>query len=566
MIIKKVHIDNFGRLQDKEFSFGEGLNQLLNENGWGKTTLSIFIKAMFYGMPPARDNVKNERKKYMPWQGGNFGGWIEFAADKGDFRITRVFGKTPEGDSVQLFNLKHNCEVPLPKEELGEWLFGVGRETFEMTAFFPQTNFTASINEQISAGVLGLDKFKYDLANVGQAVANIKKEMLAIKKNIVKSSEIERLKRQKSDLEQDISQANLHMADLQQNIEKLQKQNIINAQNLEKEKIRLQEQEKIFASQMQIENALKAENEKLSNLLLQKGDKNSKKGYLIGIWAVAFAVILSGIVLGVIQTISWLVAGVIGAIITILATIVSIKYFKKVKSGIASGEKSKDLRNLIKNCQDRIQELNVLLQSFNNVIIPNKVDYELQQEIVFSSKLNLERLLAQKESLGHQKERLLLEIESLSLEIEQKETNNKMFAERLRIYELTNDYLIEAKDNVSKRFVGPINEEMNNLLAKFDMRGREFVVDANFDIKQSTHAGFKEFEYSSQGYKDILSLCMRLILINQVYKNDKPCIILDDSFVNLDDKNFEKAKLVIDEFSNKIQILYITCNESKRIY
>ena len=77
MIIKRVHIDNFGKLKNKDFDFSRGINQLVNENGWGKTTLSILLKAMFFGMSPARENVKNERKKYMPWQGGTFGGWIE---------------------------------------------------------------------------------------------------------------------------------------------------------------------------------------------------------------------------------------------------------------------------------------------------------------------------------------------------------------------------------------------------------------------------------------------------------------------------------------------------------
>ena len=44
--------------------------------GTGKTTLAAFLCAMLYGLPATRKNdpAENERKKYLPWQGGVFGG------------------------------------------------------------------------------------------------------------------------------------------------------------------------------------------------------------------------------------------------------------------------------------------------------------------------------------------------------------------------------------------------------------------------------------------------------------------------------------------------------------
>ena len=108
MIIGKIYIENFGRLSNVTFDLKEGLNEIYRENGFGKTTLSVFIKAMLYGMPAARENLKMERKKYFPWQGGNFGGYIEFTTTDGQFRLTRFFGKTPESDSFELLDLKTN--------------------------------------------------------------------------------------------------------------------------------------------------------------------------------------------------------------------------------------------------------------------------------------------------------------------------------------------------------------------------------------------------------------------------------------------------------------------------
>lgn len=93
MKINKIHIENFGRLSNFDLDLNDGLNEIHKENGFGKTTLSIFLKAMFYGMPASRDNLKMERKKYAPWKGGRFGGYVEFSCLKGNFRLTRFFDR-----------------------------------------------------------------------------------------------------------------------------------------------------------------------------------------------------------------------------------------------------------------------------------------------------------------------------------------------------------------------------------------------------------------------------------------------------------------------------------------
>lgn len=69
-------------------SFNNGLNQLIEENGWGKSTLTAFIKVMFYGFDNSskRDSYENERKRYKPWNGGIYGGNITFCLDDNDIR------------------------------------------------------------------------------------------------------------------------------------------------------------------------------------------------------------------------------------------------------------------------------------------------------------------------------------------------------------------------------------------------------------------------------------------------------------------------------------------------
>ena len=79
MRILGLHIENFGGLCDYTETFTEGLNVRRQPNGWGKSTLAVFIKAMLYGLPVStkRSLLENERKRYTPWQGGVFGGSLD---------------------------------------------------------------------------------------------------------------------------------------------------------------------------------------------------------------------------------------------------------------------------------------------------------------------------------------------------------------------------------------------------------------------------------------------------------------------------------------------------------
>ncbi|MBQ3065485.1 MAG: AAA family ATPase, partial [Clostridia bacterium] len=80
MKLISCYIENFGCLHAYRMHFHEGMNVLCEDNGFGKTTLAAFIKAMLYGLPVSKkaDLNENERKKYTPWNPelGNFGGMI----------------------------------------------------------------------------------------------------------------------------------------------------------------------------------------------------------------------------------------------------------------------------------------------------------------------------------------------------------------------------------------------------------------------------------------------------------------------------------------------------------
>ena len=178
MKLIRLHVENFGKLQNFDFSFQEGLNILLEENGWGKSTLAAFIKAMFYGMPASSKQSldENERKKYMPWQGGAYGGSLEFSTASGKYRIERFFGAKESGDSFVLYDLATNCESNRYSPRVGEELFGIDADGFARTVYLSQHAVIAKgDNNSITAKLGDLLDDVDDIGSFDDAMAALEK-------------------------------------------------------------------------------------------------------------------------------------------------------------------------------------------------------------------------------------------------------------------------------------------------------------------------------------------------------------------------------------------------------
>jgi uncharacterized protein YhaN len=67
MQIRRIQIADFGKLHDMELDFSEGFQTITGENGWGKSTMAAFIKAMLYGMEATtrRSLLENEIEQFL---------------------------------------------------------------------------------------------------------------------------------------------------------------------------------------------------------------------------------------------------------------------------------------------------------------------------------------------------------------------------------------------------------------------------------------------------------------------------------------------------------------------
>lgn len=134
MKILSCHVENFGVLQNKDYTFSDGLTQFCEENGAGKTTLAAFIRAMFYGLPPTRANAKafDGRRRYYPFNGGKFGGNLTFSKGVDTYRIERFFDmKSDTRDRLTVY--KNGAQTDM--DEVGERVFGLDESAFGRTLF-----------------------------------------------------------------------------------------------------------------------------------------------------------------------------------------------------------------------------------------------------------------------------------------------------------------------------------------------------------------------------------------------------------------------------------------------
>ena len=187
MIINACYITGFGGLKDVDFTFEDGLNQILEENGWGKTSFAVFIKAMFYGMEYSpRKKDLTEREHYMPWDGGICGGSLTFTNKEGQFRIERTFGKKDSEDTYRLIDCATGKESSAYSEEIGTELFGVDRDSFEKSIFVPQAKAETSMTDSLNAKMGDLAAARDDINSFEAAIQRLEDA----KKEYTRSSKV----------------------------------------------------------------------------------------------------------------------------------------------------------------------------------------------------------------------------------------------------------------------------------------------------------------------------------------------------------------------------------------
>ena len=203
MKLIKCYIQNFGILHEQGFEFENGINIIKQDNGFGKTTFAVFIKSMFYGLDTQANarTEKSERKKYMPWQGGIYGGNIEFEINKKKYRIERTFGKKAAEDSFKLYNLDTNLESKDFTENIGEEIFSINKSAYERSTYIPQGQIQIEMEDSINAKLSNVLESDNDINTSDEALSKLKDSRKIYKKERGQGGLIDEKKSKLFDLE-----------------------------------------------------------------------------------------------------------------------------------------------------------------------------------------------------------------------------------------------------------------------------------------------------------------------------------------------------------------------------
>lgn len=149
MKLLKCHIVGFGNWKNQTIDFQNGLTSVCEKNGFGKSSLASFIRAMFYGLERVT-KANNERKRALPFDGSPCGGSLDFEWQGNQYSIERSFiGKTPKDDTLICY--KNGIETKELGEIPGNVVFGLDLDSFNRTIFISPTDLEISSSETLNA-------------------------------------------------------------------------------------------------------------------------------------------------------------------------------------------------------------------------------------------------------------------------------------------------------------------------------------------------------------------------------------------------------------------------------
>jgi len=162
-------------------------------------------------------------------------------------------------------------------------------------------------------------------------------------------------------------------------------------------------------------------------------------------------------------------------------------------------------------------------------------------------------------------EEKLGEMENASHEYDEKSEQLEELNERFEIVSKTRTYLSAARDNFNIRYIKDIQtafDKYYKVLSGGD--SKVYTIDANLNVTYVEQGQPRDPKTLSEGFKDLVGLCRRVAMADSMYSGEKPFLILDDPFVNLDDSKLSGASGFIKDIASEYQIIYFTCQNARK--
>lgn len=676
MKLVSCYVAAFGTLKDFSYKFGGGLNTVKEDNGWGKSTFSTFIKAMFYGLDDRSRNLEdNERKRFAPWNSTEkFGGNLVFEWEGKNYKIERFFGVKASEDTVKLYDEATGRVYTdgVAVENLGKRVFSIDEEGFLSTVYFSQKDFQIKSNTSITAkfnevcevkdseafdkamekidGKIKELKARGDKGRISEikrrvsiaedrietaknavAAAAVQKENYRtvteeceiLKKNIKGLTDrMEKSAKSEADAARKLrfDAAGAEIAELK--TRKAAADRLLNGKTVTEESVK--DCEKCVRDFNDIsfkEAAIKSAAEYAEVGALAGGAKDGAKS----VKPVAAIMLIAGLLtVGVgfavavlfISPYLFIVAAVFAALCFYFAA-----RFITIKKRSAERERERALTAEIygrrkKEAEELAEEKGRIRRAldgfFGNFVFGGetsdgdklsalkdavRVSAELKERIgklerereeLFAAGIETdsdgESVLRLKEDLRAATEWLqakLGEAERIKTRIaELEETADKindyrgelsLLKEELSACESeyktltrTAEFLRGADETLKTRYRAPLQESLNRYVKKMAGEEASVSIDTDMRVTVNVFGAERETDFFSKGYKNLFDICKRFALTDVLFTGEKPFIILDDPFYNLDENKVRAATELIRRLAEDYQILYLICHDSRR--
>jgi len=241
-----------------------------------------------------------------------------------------------------------------------------------------------------------------------------------------------------------------------------------------------------------------------------------------------------------------------------------VKRLQEISNNLKSIEKTYNV--LIKG-----RDIDKIREDLKDIISDDSsFSYESEDEIETEEKLKSKELIECEKDIKDIENRInsrmigkrsLVEIEE-EMELVVKELNKSQ--KSVSAIDLAMETLKESMDEI-RRSVGPaLNRSIADIFSYVtDGKYQEIKLDSNYEMLVRNKDDLFKGNYLSNGAYDQLYLSLRIALIEILFKEDKYCLILDDAFVQYDNKRRETALLLLKE-KIRGQMLIFTCHDIER--
>jgi len=203
-----------------------------------------------------------------------------------------------------------------------------------------------------------------------------------------------------------------------------------------------------------------------------------------------------------------------------------------------------------------------------NVDIADAPNYDRLRDEEAALQRRIEELQKKYATLKNSIERLSLETDripeiearaaQLACELKEARANSATVANAQK-------FLEEAKNGLSTRYLDGMQDAFRRFFEILtEGQAPESVMDTSFAVSLREGGKTRTLESFSRGWRDAVDFCIRLSLAGALYsEGEKPFLLLDDPFVNLDDNRLDAAKHMLEELSKEYQIFYFVCHKER---